>query len=157
MHLAQAARRWLRSARMDHERSLASKVSCERAGARSFGNALCLCRHGDRHRLRSPSMALSSRTTTSSMNAAPRSWPVAKAARTITKRASEDQWAADAIVARSGLAGLFMHAQRARQPIRRHLADAAWQGPACASLGRLGTGQGNQLGLLLAVKNPSNG
>src|SRR5262249_26025428 len=31
------------------------------------------------------------------------------------------------------------------------------QGPACASLGRLGTGQGNQLGLLLAVKNPSNG
>src|ERR1700756_597139 len=31
------------------------------------------------------------------------------------------------------------------------------QAPACASLGRLGTGQGNQLGLLLAVKNPSNG
>src|SRR5438876_4107080 len=31
------------------------------------------------------------------------------------------------------------------------------QGPACASFGRLGTGQGNQLGLLLAVKNPSNG
>src|SRR5256712_7536991 len=31
------------------------------------------------------------------------------------------------------------------------------QGPACASLGRLGTGQGNQLGLLLAVKNSSNG
>src|SRR5437763_12015069 len=31
------------------------------------------------------------------------------------------------------------------------------QGPACASLGRLGTGQGNQLGLPLAVKNPSNG
>src|SRR5262249_6505283 len=31
------------------------------------------------------------------------------------------------------------------------------QGPACASLGRLGTGQGDQLGLLLAVKNPSNG
>src|SRR5205823_4394111 len=31
------------------------------------------------------------------------------------------------------------------------------QGPACASLGRLGTGQGNQPGLLLAVKNPSNG
>src|SRR5262249_32384213 len=30
------------------------------------------------------------------------------------------------------------------------------QGPACSSLGRLGTGQGNQLGLLLAVKNPSN-
>src|ERR1700746_2069364 len=31
------------------------------------------------------------------------------------------------------------------------------QGPACASFGRLGTGQGNQLSLLLAVKNPSNG
>src|SRR5271169_2779635 len=31
------------------------------------------------------------------------------------------------------------------------------QGPTCASLGRLGTGQGNQLGLLLAVENPSNG
>ena len=31
------------------------------------------------------------------------------------------------------------------------------QGPACASLGWLGTGQGNQLGLLLAVENPSDG
>src|SRR5262249_28123424 len=37
-----------------------------------------------------------------------------------------------------------------------HLALQQPQGPACASLGRLGTGQGNQLGLLLAVKNPSN-
>src|SRR6202045_231751 len=31
------------------------------------------------------------------------------------------------------------------------------QGPACAALGWLGTGQGNQLGLLLAVENPSDG
>src|SRR5882672_11393839 len=30
------------------------------------------------------------------------------------------------------------------------------QGPARASLGRLGTSQGNQFGFLLAVKNPSN-
>ena len=33
-----------------------------------------------------------------------------------------------------------------------HLALQQPQGPACASLGRLGTGQGNQLGLFLAVK-----
>src|SRR5262249_15567201 len=38
-----------------------------------------------------------------------------------------------------------------------HLVLQQPQGPACASFGRLGTGQGNQLGLLLAVKNPSNG
>src|SRR5262249_20182013 len=38
-----------------------------------------------------------------------------------------------------------------------HLVLQQPQGPACASLGRLGTGQGDQLGLLLAVKNPSNG
>src|SRR5260221_5560119 len=38
-----------------------------------------------------------------------------------------------------------------------HLVLQQPQGPARASLGRLGTGQGNQLGLLLAVKNPSNG
>ena len=30
------------------------------------------------------------------------------------------------------------------------------QGPACASLGRFGTSQGNQFGFLLAVKNPRN-
>src|SRR6267142_6695717 len=30
------------------------------------------------------------------------------------------------------------------------------QGPARASLGRLGTSQGNQFGFLLAVKNPGN-
>ena len=38
-----------------------------------------------------------------------------------------------------------------------HLVLQQPQGPACASFGRLGTGQGNQLGLPLAVKNPSNG
>src|SRR5882672_11129320 len=30
------------------------------------------------------------------------------------------------------------------------------QGPACASLGRFGASQGNQLGFLLAIKNPCN-